>query len=170
MAKFDVILAGRRFVDTQIIKCENIYYAFATETETFGGSSTLEIFSSTKLNGPYKHFQTIKNTALEERGAGPIFQYMGKLIRPTQNCNTGYGEGLIFNELKLENGHFYQDKISCINSDSSKKYGLCLHTFSPFGSYAAVDGFDYPCRLIGRLAPKIYNFKFQVEKSLGKWK
>lgn len=97
------ILEGR-FVDTQILEHGGRFHAFTTKPGVNGGSSTLEVFSAEKLEGPYTHSQTIRNEKNTERGAGPIFQWRGRLIRPTQDCGVGYGKAVIFNELKANGG------------------------------------------------------------------
>lgn len=104
------ILDGR-YVDTQIIEHDGTFYAFTTITEKNGGSSTLEIFNAPKLTGPYTHSQTINNPENEERGAGPIFKYKDRLIRPTQNCRGGVWTRYCFSTTYNIQQHFCAQRI-----------------------------------------------------------
>lgn len=61
-----------------------------------------------------------------------------------------------------------QQQISKVSANPQYHNGLCLHTFSVFGNLAAVDGFDYPNRLIAKIAPPIYNIKRLMIKLLNK--
>lgn len=154
------ILSGK-FVDTQIMTDGDCFYVFTSKISpnSNGGSSILEIYKSKSLLGPYEHFQTIANDKIEERGAGIIFTLEGKTIRPTQDCNDGYGKGVVFNSLCMSHSKFTQHQISRIPANSQYNNGLCFHTFSVFGNLAAVDGFDYPNRFIAKIAPLIYDVK-----------
>lgn len=161
-----VEILSKGYVDTQIFHLEDKFYAFTSETfpQLNGGSNILEIFVSDKLNGPYTYFQTINNHSIEERGAGIIFKYQDFIVRPTQDCNERYGSGVIFKALKLIDGRFVQSEIGRIKAKKQYKNGLCFHTFSVYDSMAAVDGFDYPIRFIGRLAPILYGIKSKLLK------
>lgn len=154
-------------LDTQIVKIDNAYYAFTVEAVGGGLDDTrvVHVFKAPNLEGPYEHFQSIEKNGREGRGAGPIFTLEdGRIVRPAQNCEGGYGKGVILFELVLNDGKFVEREIWRINSDGSKHNGLCLHTFSPMGDIVAVDGFDYKNRALGRLAPKIYNMKNIIGK------
>lgn len=154
-------------LDTQIAKIDNSYYAFTVEASGQGLEDTrfVQIYKSHDLKGPYQHFQNLEKPLNEGRGAGPIFTLNdGRLVRPAQNCEGGYGKGVILFELTLKDKRFEEREIWRINSDASKCNGLCLHTFSPKGGIVAVDGFDYNNRTLGRLAPKIYNMKNIINK------
>lgn len=160
------ILDGR-FVDTQIVEHDGTFYAFTTRPGANGGASTLEIYSADSLYGPWTHTQTINSKSNTQRGAGPIFVHNGRIVRPTQDCSVSYGKGLVFNELKHSRG--WRETLLCaVNANDKYDNGLCLHTFSPHGNFAAIDGFDYPIRAIGNLAPKIYNLKLLITKFLGR--
>lgn len=130
----------------------------------------LEVYGSKSLFTPYTLLQTIEKPRCEGRGAGPVFTLSdGRIIRPAQNCEGGYGKGLIFFEITRNNdGSFSEKEILRIDADPKMKYGLCLHTFSPYGNLVAVDGFDFKCRAIASVAPAIYKCKSLINKLIGR--
>lgn len=156
------IISGK-MLDTQIVEIpEKGWYAFSVRVAGHGMSDTkvLEIHRAESLSGPYTLVQTIEKQKCEGRGAGPIFCLDdGRFIRPAQNCEGGYGKGVIFYELSMRGSLFTEKEIARINCDESRRNGLCFHTFSPKCGIVAVDGFDYKNRTIARLAPALYHIK-----------
>lgn len=82
------------------------------------------------------------------RGAGLPFQtFDGRIIRPAQNCNGGYGVGLVFQEVNLKDGKFYLKEINRL-SPNDRKYNIGLHTYNHFGDVAIVDGYYEPNKFV----------------------
>lgn len=63
-------------------------------------------------------------------------------------------------------GGWKQTPLYAIMAQEHKQKGLCLHTFSPHGNLAAIDGFDFPVRAIGSVAPRIYSLKSKLLRLL----
>lgn len=82
---------------------------------------------------PYKEVLLADNTA---RGAGNFFISDGKLIRPAQNCNNGYGCGLVFQTIDFVNGEFVVNELSRMNPP--KGYDG-MHTYNMQDDYVVVD-------------------------------
>lgn len=164
------ILITGKYVDSQIVEIGSRFYLFTSRqvADAFGGDSAAEVFVADRLTGPYQYLQTITNTRKEERGAGKIFKHADTYIRPTQNCEDGYGKGVVFNSLMLVDGKFVQKEISRIEANPQHKNGLCFHTFSVFRDITAVDGFDFFNRTVGRLAPKVYGLKAKALNMIGR--
>lgn len=148
-------------LDTQLAKINGKFYAFGVKETSEGLDATkkLYIYQSDNLYGPYMEIQQIINTKNEERGAGLIFECANRLIRPAQNCNNGYGKGVILYELILRNGKFTEIELARFDANPLSKNGLCLHTFNVYKNLIAVDGLDYKCRLFARIMPLMYKFK-----------
>lgn len=170
--KYAQKLIDGKMLDSQILQLWDngikVYYTFSVRGRGLGMDDTkeVEVYRSESLTGPYELIQTIKKEKCEGRGAGPIFRLSdGRMIRPAQNCEGGYGKGVIFFQLELmPDGLFTETEIGRIDADESKRNGLCLHTFSPFGNIIAVDGFDYKNRAIAKFAPMLYGLKNLINK------
>lgn len=140
-----VLIIDKPLVDTQICKIEGKYYAFGVETITgkMSESKCLKIFSSTNLLGPYLEHQTICNKKKEERGAGCIYNELGKWIRPAQCSEGRYGKELIIYELCLKDNVFIENEIKRYRQNYFKRNGVTLHTINTVGDLTVVDGLDY---------------------------
>lgn len=133
-------------VDTQIVKIDGVYYAFGVKMVSGlqSDTKTLLIYKSDKLLGDYKYFQTIDNDKCEERGAGFIhIDGQGRLIRPAQCCEGGYGKAVVLYQLQLKDGLFTETEIDRIEPDESAPYGSVLHTFNNMNGLYVVDGFKW---------------------------
>ena len=144
-------------LDSQIVKIEDAYYLFAVKYTSGLQEDTkvLLIYKSSTLTGPYSKIQVIENERNEERGAGAIYiNNKGKIIRPVQSCEGGYGKELILKELIPHNDVFTQVEIArhCTNGNLST--GCGMHTYNSFGDLIVVDvyGFRY---LISRWIKKL---------------
>lgn len=145
-------------LDTQIALIDNTYYAFGVKFWTGNQTDTkiLYIYKSASLTGQYSLIQTIENTKCEERGAGVIFKdETGRLIRPAQCCEGGYGKAVIFYELNLTNGIFSEKEIYRLEPNPSAKYGNVLHTFNESNGLCVIDGLRVYHPHIGKLYKKI---------------
>lgn len=144
-------------VDTAIIKIENRFYAFGTirKFKSFEDTRYTYIYSSDKLLSGWTLYQIIENPRREERGAGAIFLYNNRLIRPAQNCVKRYGEDIIFYELMLEDGKFKEVFLNRFEPDHKKFRGLAMHTFNKYNDLCVVDGQEYKRYYIARFLKKI---------------
>lgn len=78
--------------DDPIMYKSDAYYIYTTE-----GENNLKIFKATELLGDWQ--EVYSDSSKQYRSAGKIFERDGKIIRPCQDCERGYGGGLIFYEL-----------------------------------------------------------------------
>ena len=87
------IIINAPLLDTQILKLNGLYYAFGVQFQTGLQKDTkkLYVYQANTLHGGYKLIQIIENPRCEERGAGLIYTADGRLIRPAQSCEGGYG-------------------------------------------------------------------------------
>lgn len=166
----EIIIKSRKSVDTQIVRNGGGYFLFTVPVQGKGmeDTKTVEIYRADTPTGPYELIQTWEKDRCEGRGAGPIFRLKdGRTIRPAQNCEGGYGKGVIFFDLKYENGKFTETEIFRIDANGANPNGLCFHTFSPWKEeLVAVDGFDYKSRCLARIAPVMYKCKSLINKIL----
>lgn len=133
-------------VDTQIVKIEGAYYAFGVKIVSGQQSDTktLLIYKSDSLLGDYHYFQTIENDKCEERGAGFIYiDGQGRLIRPAQCCEGGYGKAVVLYHLQLRDDKFLETEIGRIEPDENARYGSVLHTYNYMNGLYVIDGFKW---------------------------
>jgi hypothetical protein len=78
--------------DDPVMHIDNGYHIFTTE-----GENNLRVFRSPTLLGDYE--QVYSDNSKQYRSAGKLYKSDGRTIRPCQDCEQGYGAGLIFYEL-----------------------------------------------------------------------
>lgn len=122
----------------------------------------LYIYKSDKWNGTYKCNQEITFTTNTARNAGNLFHLNNKIIRPAQDCNEGYGKGLVFYEINFKEGQFEMKELTRMYPKHSK-YDQGMHTFNTFANLAVIDARKYRkpfiCKLLlgtNKLIKKIY--------------
>ncbi|MHA1843331.1 MAG: glucosamine inositolphosphorylceramide transferase family protein [Promethearchaeota archaeon] len=106
-------------------------------------NNKLYIFYSKDLYGPWISHKNnpVKVDVRSSRPAGRIFEYKGRLIRPSQDCSKTYGRRIIINEiLKLTPFEFKERIIKIINPDYNSCFDKGIHTFNPIGDIIIVDG------------------------------
>jgi hypothetical protein len=100
------------------------------------------LFSAPQLTGPWLVHPAgpVAASANNARGAGPIFSYESKLIRPSQDCGLSYGRALIFNEFLSLDGEGYAEHVIA-RVDAGWKPGLAgVHTYTRLNDWEAIDG------------------------------
>lgn len=128
----------------------------AIETDVFGKSlifathlpkasgSLLSMYSDS--GNLIRDIQFSSNVA---RSAGDFFKVDGKVYRPAQDCNGGYGKAIIIQEVtQKENDDFSFREILRIMSTHPKFQRGC-HTFNNYKNLTVIDVFSYRRRFLG---------------------
>lgn len=138
------IFSDKSFYDATLFKHNNYYYLFGTEKiiEENSRDQYLFIYYSTDLFGdnwePHPS-NPIYRDVRRARPAGKIFEWDGKLIRPSQIGAPKYGYGIQFNEiLSLTPTEFKETKIEEILPDWDENL-LATHTFNSVGGFTVLD-------------------------------
>ena len=154
------VLLREDLVDAQILKFKDAYYIFGVKHEddveySYEYTKNLWIYKSESLFGEYKFYQKIENNKKLERGAGHFFILNDKLIRPAQICEGGYGRGIVFFEVCMdENGLFVEKEVGHMYPGANK-YPLQLHTFNAKDGYIIIDGMGYENKYLRPILTKL---------------
>lgn len=98
--------------------------------------NTVFVYQSSDLFGQYKEVQQIVLKDNTARSAGYIFKDENRIIRVAQNCNDGYGVGLVFQELGYNNGKYTIQEL--FRKQPPKGYEG-MHTYNSYKGYTIVD-------------------------------
>lgn len=129
-------LSDLPLTDAIITEIEDHYYMFATKIPT-QNSNELTIYESNEKIGTYHSIQAINLSDNTARSAGDIFVDGNKIIRPAQNCNGGYGVGLVFQEVtKDSEGHIAIKEL--LRKLPYANY-IGMHTYNQYKGYVIVD-------------------------------
>ena len=144
------LLVPEPLLDAQIVKINGIYYLFGiNEGKGVLQNNYLYIYKALSLFGPYSYHQELYNEEKIERGAGAIIECNGKLYRPAQCCENGYGKSLIFYQLELDSKECFSEiKVGNMLPNPKGRYSEKLHTFNRCDNYVVVDGNEYNYQIL----------------------
>lgn len=129
-------LSDLPLTDAIITEIGGHYYMFATKIPT-QNSNELTIYESNEKMGTYHPIQVICLSDNTARSAGDIFVDDNRIIRPAQNCNGGYGVGLVFQEVtKDSEGHIAIKEL--LRKLPYANY-IGMHTYNQYKDYVIVD-------------------------------
>ena len=88
-------------VDPTAFRWRDRWWMIVSPQNVKGVAAISWLFSAPRLSGPWLIHPAgpVASSARNARGAGPVFSYESKLIRPCQDCALSYGRALIFNEI-----------------------------------------------------------------------
>jgi hypothetical protein len=117
-----------------------LWWMFSAITE-FGSSShdTVSIFFSDKLEGPWRPHagNPVKLDPGCSRPAGPLLPWDGRLFRPTQDCTSAYGAGLVWCEItRLTPETFRETPVA---RRRPRRGFTGLHTYGRAAGFEVVD-------------------------------
>lgn len=148
------LVTGRACVDPVLHFHDNHWYLFATVAENRNSTwEELFLFVSEQLTGPFLPHPAnpILSDARRARPAGRLFHHEGRLIRPSQDCASGYGSAVVFNEvLELTPQSYSERSISRLAPDWSDSLVAC-HTYSAAGGIELLDAKGLPGAGVRRL-------------------
>lgn len=134
--------------DSTIIKQDGKYWIFGTLSEN-GTDYKLYVFFSDNLFGPYVSHpgNPIKSGLDGNRPAGNFIVIDGIIYRPTQNCQTVYGESMTINKVIELNEHNVAEELYMtikINKNNRFNFGMhTIHTINVMNDIIVVDGIKW---------------------------
>lgn len=144
-------VASRPFTDATIFSDGEKSFLITTQKPTPNGN-VLDIyeFDVDSLKAGEEPITSIAFDNNCARNAGGIFKAAGRIFRPAQDCNGGYGKGVILQELKkTSKGFSFVDY--CSFYPDSWTYHMGYHTFNSYEGITVVDAHGYRFPIIGRL-------------------
>ena len=134
--------------DSTIIKKDGKYWIFGTTSEN-DKDYKLYVFFSDNLLGPYVSHSgnPIKSGLDGNRPAGNFIVVDGIIYRPTQNCQTVYGESMTINKVIELNEHNVTEELYMtikINKNNRFNFGMhTIHTINVMNDIIVVDGIKW---------------------------
>lgn len=158
------LVTGRVCVDPILYFHQGRWYLFATVAENRNSTwDELFLFVSEHLTGPFEPHPAnpILSDVRRARPAGRLFKHDGKLIRPAQDCASGYGSAVVFNEvLELDPERYSERALSRLAPDWSPALVAC-HTYSAAEGVELLDARGDPSRCAHKLRVR------EIEKPVG---
>ncbi|MDQ2178549.1 hypothetical protein [Marinifilum sp. D714] len=139
-----------RVVDSSLITINNRNFLFAT-CKPKQSEDIVSVYESLTWNGKYEKIEEIRVEPKVARGAGDIFCLNNEWIRPSQDCNGGYGKGIVFSRLSIENNRFKLEELNRIYPNKSEFYNEGIHTFNILDKTVVIDGYRYKHAIFAKL-------------------
>ena len=147
-------LCAHPLTDAVIYDMQDSKYILSTRNP-YDNSNILDIYSTDGITSNPKPLQTIRFTENVARNAGRPFLCKGKMVRPAQISNSGYGEGIVLQEVKYNNGSFEFDELKRLYSPL-EDYAVAFHTMNVFeNKYIIFDAQGYKHKHIGPIIDRI---------------
>jgi hypothetical protein len=145
------LVEGVTASDATLLKHDGRWWMFATVRDDGGTySDTLHIWSAPDFKGPWTPHP--RNPVLIDiasaRPAGRFVHRHGALMRPVQDCRTGYGDALgLARVLRLDDNGFEQIVETTLHAGPLWP-GCRLHTLNEAGGFEFIDGSGHARRRI----------------------
>ena len=144
-------IAERPFTDATIFRDGANSYLLSTELPTPNGQQlNIFEFSDDTFKSAQKPLQSVYFDNRRARNAGEMFRFGDKLYRPAQDCNGGYGKGVILQEVHLDQSGFHFHDVCSLYPDSWV-YNMGYHTFNHYKGLTVIDAHGYRFLLLGRI-------------------
>lgn len=150
------LLDGLTASDATPFRHEDRWWMTATVRDGGGYSDALHLWSAESLTGPWRAHpgNPVLIDAATARPAGHVVRRGGRLVRPVQDCSTGYGAALALAEItRLDESGFEQAIVARLGPGPLWP-GRRLHTLNRAGRIECIDGSAVSPRFLpGRSRP-----------------
>lgn len=141
--KVATLVPGVVASDATLFEHDGRWWMFATVRDDGGAySDALHIWSAPGLSGPWQPHR--RNPVLVDiataRPAGRVVRRGGKLIRPFQDCDTGYGAALGLAEITRLDDEEFSQRVETVLRPGPLWPGSRLHTLNRAGRLECIDG------------------------------
>ncbi len=138
--------------DAALCICSGRPFLFSTKRPKQNGAD-LDIYASVgekPSEWSFYHAQTVHFKDNVARNAGLSFYWKNELMRPAQDCNKGYGKGIVIQNIYQDESGFTFKEVKRF-FPSSLKWKEGLHTFNVYNEIIVVDGRRYPYPMFARI-------------------
>lgn len=147
------VLINDSLVDTVIYQNDNIKYYISERVDSNNYFDRVDLFYEENDKIAECRNNPVKSDVNNARGAGKIFEFDGKLIRPAQNCGNSYGEKLNFNQIIELSKDKFEEKFLCDISVNSINLN-CKNVYTGIHTYNSVSNIE----VIDLKLPRKFNF------------
>jgi len=138
----EAILLEGKFVDTTIWEHEGLWWLMTTSAEPSSRAGALLLFYAESPRGKWQFHPAnpISTDIRNNRGAGCVFRYDNRLIRPSQSGAPSYGYSISFNEITALSKQHYQERPMRTITPEHWPGISGIHTYNRAGSIELIDG------------------------------
>jgi hypothetical protein len=141
--KYRDLLPGFPGIDPVLYFDEARWWLFVTHGEHPCNENNLHLFSAESLDELFQPHpeNPIRSGLHGSRMAGPLFLRGRQLIRMGQDGRTGYGKGLVLNEIsRLDTIAYSEHHLNTWAPEPSEEFGHAFHSFAECNGLLVIDG------------------------------
>ncbi len=141
--KFATLLQRDDISDATMLHWDGLWWIFGTRSRPHIVNTELMIWYAADIHGPFSEHR--RNPVLVDvrtaRPAGAFIKLGPDLIRPAQDCASGYGTRIRLKRITtLTPDSFEEEDAGSVEPDPSGGYRMGLHTLNVLDGMAVVDG------------------------------
>ncbi|WP_406857284.1 hypothetical protein ABEG18_06565 [Alsobacter sp. KACC 23698] len=152
-----VLLQNVEAGDATVTSFGGRLWMFAATRDGAGApSDTLSIYVADEITGPWRPHagNPILVDAALARPAGAMLARNGRLLRPIQDCTSGYGRAITIAEVTSLTEESFEQKVLSVLSPGPQWPGRRLHTLNRWGALECIDGSATSPRLLRPFAAR----------------
>ena len=131
-----------RCVDTSIFESAGAWWMVTSPRVAPGHAPITWLMRADRLIGPWYYCPggIVSSSASSARGAGAVFAFQNRLIRPSQDCSRRYGEALVFSAINsLAPGGYRETSFRRIEGSGLPNL-IGVHSYSRVNDWEVIDG------------------------------
>lgn len=137
------LVEGVEAADATIFRHGGRYWMTSVVRDGYGGySDTLAIHHAPSLFGPWEahELSPVLVDSRFARPAGAVVSHNGALLRPVQDCSSGYGKKLAIMRIDALDPHSFRQTLVAHLGPGRDWPGNRLHTLNRYGRLEVIDG------------------------------
>lgn len=137
------LVKGVEAADATIFRHGGRYWMTSVVRDGYGGySDTLAIHHAPSLFGPWEahELSPVLVDSRFARPAGAVVSHNGALLRPVQDCSSGYGKKLAIMRIDALDPHSFRQTLVAHLGPGRHWPGDRLHTLNRYGRLEVIDG------------------------------
>lgn len=95
------------------------------------------------------------------RNAGDIFTCDGIMYRPAQDCNKGYGHGVVIQQMNYADGQFSLKDVRTFSSDIPE-FDMGYHTFNLMNGLIVIDAHGHRFKMANKVVSSFYELWYRI--------
>lgn len=157
------VLCHLPLTDAILIKMPDDRHYILSTKEPTQNKNHLQVYSVDTVNWKMDE-QPIQDICFEgniARNAGNVFMIDGVMYRPAQDCNKGYGHGVVIQQMRYADGQFSLKDVRTYSSDIPK-FDMGYHTFNRMNGLIVIDAHGHRFKMANKVVSSFYELWYRI--------
>lgn len=157
------VLCHLPLTDAILVKMPDDRHYILSTKEPTQNKNHLQVYSVDTDNWKMDE-QPIQDISFESniaRNAGDVFTYDGTLYRPAQDCNKGYGHGVVIQQMNYADGQFSLKDVRTYSSDIPE-FDMGYHTLNRMNGLIVIDAHGHRFKMANKVVSSFYELWYRI--------